>query len=83
MSLTTLTVSNLVDKEIPRGLYCCERDALGNIRYCPYWSIDITQPEQMNGHCSYLDKGDFEDEEISFLWDMVKECDINLTCEHS
>jgi len=70
-------VSKLVDKEIPRGSYCYERNVLGKIKCCPYWSIDPDRPEQMNGHCSYLDEGDWEGEGMSLLWDMVKECNIN------
>lgn len=36
---------------IPRGYYC---------RGCPFWSIDYRKPEQMNGYCSYLGKGDWK-----------------------
>ena len=40
---------------IPRGYYC---------EGCPFWFIDRNMPEQMNGYCSYLGKGD---------WDFYKE----------
>ena len=53
---------------IPRGLYC---------EGCPFWFIDKTQPKQMNGYCSYLNKGDWDfDGEMPELWDGVKECGI-------
>lgn len=33
-------------------------------------------PEQENGYCSYLQKGDW-DLSLGLLWDQVKECGIN------
>ena len=45
---------------------------------CPYWSIRGDKPEQENGYCSYLEKGDWEFSETSHLWDMCKECGINI-----
>jgi hypothetical protein len=36
---------------IPKGDYC---------EGCPFWSIDKAKPEQMNGYCSYLGKGDWD-----------------------
>ena len=36
---------------IPRGYYC---------EGCPFWFIDKTKAEQMNGYCSYLGKGDWD-----------------------
>ena len=57
---------------IPVGLYCYNEN--GN---CPYWSRNITRPEQENGYCSYLEKGD---QELvgGLLWDQCKECYINI-----
>lgn len=45
---------------IPDGYYCHDND--GNV--CPYWSMDSSKPEQANGHCSFIGKGD---------WDINKE----------
>ena len=36
---------------IPRGYYC---------EGCPFWYIDSSKPERMNGYCSYLEKGDWD-----------------------
>ena len=49
-----------------------------NIVKCPYWSINKSKPHQNNGHCSFLEMGDWEeDDSFSLLWDQVKECGIN------
>jgi len=57
---------------IPRGVYCYRGDKL-----CPFWSKDYNQPEQENGYCSYLGRGDWENEGFGLLWDQVKECGVN------
>ncbi len=71
---------------IPNGIYCYElieigKDKNGRSIYkthvCPYWSIDRSKPNQMNGYCAYLDCGDWEGEGFGLLWDQVKECGIN------
>jgi hypothetical protein len=41
----------LARRLIPKGLYC---DG------CPFWFVDKTHPEQENGYCSYLGKGDWD-----------------------
>ena len=48
---------------IPKGFYCYLM-INGRQVNCPYWSINETYPEQNNGYCSYLEKGD---------WDFTKE----------
>lgn len=45
-------------------------------RTCPYWRVIEGQPEQANGYCDYLERGDFDDGTF-LLWDQVKECGIN------
>jgi hypothetical protein len=61
--------------KIPKGMYCYK--SFHNKRsICPYWSIREDKPEQENGYCSYLEKGDWETDGL--LWDQVKECDINI-----
>lgn len=57
--------------KIPMGQYCYDKNGS-----CPYWSLDLSKPHQENGHCAYLDFGDweFQDGWISLLWDQVKEC---------
>lgn len=75
---------------IPEGMYCytadpnpngiaSEDDAgnpMMNIKPCPYWSLVQDKPSQENGHCSFLNRGDWEGGNLSLLWDMVKECGI-------
>lgn len=56
---------------IPRGMYCY--DERGN---CPYWDKDESKPEQCNGFCWFLVKGD-QDEGMGELWDQCKCCGIN------
>lgn len=40
---------------IPKGYYCYDEKGV-----CPYWSIRKDKPEQMNGFCSFIKKGDWE-----------------------
>jgi hypothetical protein len=47
---------------IPKGFYCHESGDRNKV--CPFWFKDETKPEQENGYCSYLGKGD---------WDINKE----------
>ena len=63
---------------IPNGEYCYRRLSSKKIELCPYWSRDNSQPEQMNGYCHFLKRGDWESDELSLLWDQCKECNINI-----
>lgn len=63
---------------IPNGLYCYD---VTTRQPCPYWSIDHTKPEQDNGHCMYMQSGDWDVDGVSLLWDAVKECGINTESE--
>lgn len=63
---------------IPEGLYCYERISENKIKLCPHWRINKDKPEQMNGYCSFLKKGDWEMGALSLLWDQCKECGINI-----
>jgi hypothetical protein len=40
---------------IPKGIYCYDEKGV-----CPYWSSLDGLPDQYNGYCSFLDKGDVE-----------------------
>ena len=40
---------------IPKGCYCYSADYV-----CPYWKIKKDRPEQYNGWCDFLKKGDLE-----------------------
>jgi hypothetical protein len=72
---------------IPEGPYCYnilsgwKRKPDGTPYYetsmCPYWSLRSDKPNQMNGYCSFLEKGDWQDDGTMLLWDQVKECQIN------
>ncbi len=74
---------------IPHGSYCYSwlvppsvdehgKHIRGKIKPCPYHEIRDDKPEQQGGYCSYLKKGDWEEGGTFLLWDMVKECDVNL-----
>jgi hypothetical protein len=71
---------------IPHGPYCYEWiiDPIPlknhNVllwRVCPYARNKLTAEEQNFGYCIYLDKGDFDEDGTSLLWDQCKECGIN------
>lgn len=64
------------EKHIPNGLYCYDDDHI-----CPFWDKDITKPSQANGYCHYLLHADWEQNYTSLLWDMCKECTVNVTTE--
>jgi len=53
--------------KIPKGYYCYTRLKNGKIKCCPYWKRIKDRPEQYDGWCDYLEKGDIE---------LAKECDI-------
>jgi len=63
-------------KVISPGPYCYSREG-DTLVPCPYWSRNPDQPEQLNGYCEYLKRGDWEGPGYGLLWDMVKECGIN------
>lgn len=58
--------------EIPKGFYC-----YGINGTCPYWHLNPLRGEQNNGYCSYLKRGDWDENNTSLLWDQIKECNIN------
>jgi len=71
--------------QIPKGIYCYDENGL-----CPHWELRPDQPEQMNGYCHYLKRGDWEvpipedfpdgfpESILSLLWDQCKECGENM-----
>ena len=65
------------EKYIPKGLYCYNEKQV-----CPFYDKDPNKPKQENGYCHYLKIGDWEQEHLSLLWDMCKECDINDDMEY-
>ena len=68
-----------MDKDkIPHGVYCYTYKD-GKQVNCPFWARDDEHGYQNNGYCSYLKKGDWEeDSTFSLLWDQVKECGENM-----
>ena len=73
---------------IPQGCYCYTnmRDSgrktednlpIFSVDICPYWDMDDDQPQQMNGYCWFLEKGDWEEDGTDLLFDQVKECGVN------
>ena len=66
--------------EIPKGMYCYTCFGMGEngklrVKRCPYWSRRLDKPEQEDGYCGYLEKGDWDDDFLSLLWDSVKDPD--------
>lgn len=70
---------------IPPGPYCytiekvedtAEKTVI-HTKKCPYWSQNPNKRSQDNGHCSFLEIGDWESPTGGLLWDAVKECGIN------
>jgi hypothetical protein len=58
--------------EIPAGMYCYGE------KNCPFWDKAENKPEQLNGFCWLLGKGDWDgDDSIGELWDQCKNCGIN------
>ena len=45
---------------IPKGMYCYTRLKNGKIKVCPYWKLRNNKPEQINGYCSFLKRGDWQ-----------------------
>ena len=64
-----------IESVIPHGLYCYQHHGEEFI-LCPFWSRVKNKPEQEDGYCSLLKRGDWEDG-MTHLWDQVKECGIN------
>ena len=61
-----------LEKFIPKGDYCYVYKKY----VCPFWSININKPHQMNGFCKFLQRGDWQDKGIGLIWDSCKECGI-------
>lgn len=74
---------------IPEGMYCYklvavekraeEGTPIMKTQRCPYWAINPEKDDQNNGYCALLEvsAGNGYDENMSLLWDQVKECGIN------
>ena len=54
---------------IPEGMYCYDGYGI-----CPFWRSNPTKPSQENGYCLYLRMGDWDDDNLSLLWDSCKAC---------
>ena len=65
-------------KNIPHGDYCYTiiSENPFKTKACPHWNMRTDKPNQENGYCSFLKKGDW-DSGFSLLWDQGKECDVN------
>ena len=59
--------------KIPKGIYCYDEKGK-----CPHWCMRIDKPIQDNGHCAFLNRGDWHCPDLSILWDQCKECGINM-----
>jgi DNA mismatch repair ATPase MutS len=54
---------------INHGDYC-----YNSFGICPYWFSDPTKMEQEDGVCLYLNIKDSKNDQLTFLWDQVREC---------
>lgn len=61
---------------IPQGGYCYTRKD-GKFVHCPFHDIVPTMPEQGNGFCHYIKRGDFTSPGTDLLWDSCKCCGVN------
>lgn len=70
------------EKYIPPGPYCYHiidgpnKHGQLSILKCPYWESHPEKPEQMNGYCRFIKKGDWEENGTTLLFDLCKECGI-------
>ena len=78
------------EKWIPDGCYCyvCNYESEGSMLWCdgtgylcPFFDYILDREDMENGYWHYLKKGDLEfykeQEYLSLLWDMCKECGVN------
>lgn len=72
-----LEVQEAKKRFIPRGNYCYTRNDDDTVSLCPFWALREDKPHQENGYCSYMRSGDWNSDDLSLLWDQVKECGIN------
>lgn len=56
-------------KQIPKGLYCYTYKS-GRYVCCPFWGINDKHPEQGNGYCSLMKKGDWNLHEEAIITDI-------------
>lgn len=79
ISLPTSKDKTLVPPRTPYCYLTIKTDNSGHskVLHCPYWEIRPDKPEQDNGYCHYLEKGDWEEDGIPLLWDSVKSCGEN------
>lgn len=61
---------------IPEGGYCYTRKD-GKFIHCPFLDFVPTMPEQSNGFCHFIKRGDFTSPGTDLLWDSCKCCGIN------
>lgn len=57
------------ESKIPPGPYCYTYED-GKFKVCPYWDTIEGAPEQANGFCHFLSKGDIEIGKEAELIDM-------------
>jgi len=56
-------------KKIPKGLYCYTYKK-GKYICCPFWDINNKYPEQGNGYCKLIKKGDWNLHDEAVITDM-------------
>lgn len=67
-----------LEESIPDGRYCYRFTGPRQMEPCPFHAEIRALPATMNGYCAFLDRGDWQANAPSFLWDAVKICSVNL-----
>jgi hypothetical protein len=75
-----------IDK-VPDGHYCYQLLGVVSMgsathqvqtRVCPFWSKNPDVPPHEAGICSLIGMRDWESENLTLLWDQVKECGLKM-----
>ena len=85
--IARLSVNPTDTSVIPPGLYCYSKtekryEADGRpyrklLDLCPYLIRNPFRRYQLNGYCSFLNAGDWQEDGTMILWDQCKECGEN------
>jgi hypothetical protein len=78
---------NLEIDKVPRGRYCYRLLGVVSVAGgspavqtdpCPFWTFDANQPKHERGICSLMGLRDWESDNLTLLWDQVKECGLKM-----
>lgn len=72
----------ILEDAIPKGMYCYTFVGNGKTSRCPHWRYLEEYHEQESGYCTYLKKGDADEDGTFILWDQVKEYGVNYNFDN-